>query len=69
MDEPTNHLDCESVAWLERFLAGDSSSAPMLCRALLELSNLLLTQSHDKEPVTDSLAYLAAFPASALPLF
>ena len=22
LDEPTNHLDAESVAWLERFLAG-----------------------------------------------
>lgn len=32
MDEPTNHLDCESVAWLERFLAGTShatSPAPV----------------------------------------
>ena len=22
LDEPTNHLDADSVAWLERFLAG-----------------------------------------------
>ena len=25
LDEPTNHLDADSVAWLERFLAGDTS--------------------------------------------
>ena len=25
LDEPTNHLDAESVAWLERFLAGGAT--------------------------------------------
>ena len=35
LDEPTNHLDIESIVWLERFLAGLSSS--------------LLMTSHDKE--------------------
>ncbi len=34
LDEPTNHLDADSVAWLERFLAGDTTSV-MLCKALL----------------------------------
>jgi ATPase subunit of ABC transporter with duplicated ATPase domains len=34
LDEPTNHLDADSVAWLERFLAGETSSV-MLSRALL----------------------------------
>ena len=36
LDEPTNHLDADSVAWLERFLAGDTTSV-MLCRTLLRL--------------------------------
>lgn len=28
LDEPTNHLDADSVAWLERFLAGNIKLLP-----------------------------------------
>ena len=30
LDEPTNHLDADSVAWLERFLAGKIMRAAAL---------------------------------------
>lgn len=30
LDEPTNHLDADSVAWLERFLAGTNLLLPDL---------------------------------------
>ena len=35
LDEPTNHLDAESVAWLERFLAGGAACP---CTLLSRLS-------------------------------
>ena len=34
LDEPTNHLDADSVAWLERFLAG--THLITVCCLLLE---------------------------------
>lgn len=31
LDEPTNHLDADSVAWLERFLAGTGLITSTVC--------------------------------------
>lgn len=36
LDEPTNHLDADSVAWLERFLAGTGFIS--LCCLFLDTS-------------------------------
>lgn len=36
LDEPTNHLDADSVAWLERFLAGTGLIA--LCCGFCKVS-------------------------------
>ncbi len=35
LDEPTNHLDADSVAWLERFLAGETTSVHVMQSAVV----------------------------------
>ena len=44
LDEPTNHLDADSVAWLERFLAGTGHQSSGFTVAFC-LTNLLNVSS------------------------
>lgn len=45
LDEPTNHLDADSVAWLERFLAGTGLIALCCCFCKVSLVFLCLFQA------------------------
>ena len=58
LDEPTNHLDADSVAWLERFLAGSDPIA--VCCLLLDMFLVCFTQSHLSEPTKQLVVGLVA---------
>ena len=62
LDEPTNHLDADSVAWLERFLAGEHSCTPVVCMHQPDLRCTMSIVS----PLTIALLLPNCSPSSSL---
>ncbi len=62
LDEPTNHLDADSVAWLERFLAGINAFRHAVLECCLFLVHAQLWVIHSD---ADSAAWLTPTAATS----